>query len=277
MPTKITWADETWNPISGCTKISEGCKNCYAEKMSRRQVAIGFARHERGIGNDDTWIAYSNAIDPDTGRWSGQITCRPEKLYEPLRWRKPRRVFVCSMSDLFHEDVPTAFIGRVLNVIAQMAIHTSFLLLTKRPRRMLDVLSRYYEMFNRNHPLKNIWAGVTAENQRRADERIPILLQIPAVVRFVSVEPMLEWMDIFTALYTDDEWEQTMPVLDWVIVGGESGPGARPMRKEWVRAMRNQCQAAGVPFLFKQQVINGKKVSLPELDGKVWNQYPETR
>ena len=180
--TKIEWADAVWNPVTGCTPISEGCQNCYAERMATR------LKGRYGYPEDEPF----------------KVTLHPEKLKEPLKWKKPRRVFVCSMGDLFHEQVPDGYIAKVWEVMSNASQHT-FLVLTKRPQRMEDFLARlgWYTHDREVNPaeavldeggkytLKNVWLGVTAENQQRADERIPILLQIPAALRFVSIEPML--------------------------------------------------------------------------------------
>ncbi|KJS85132.1 MAG: hypothetical protein JM58_09135 [Peptococcaceae bacterium BICA1-8] len=235
MPTKIEWATETWNPVTGCTKISEGCQNCYAERLTKR-----------------FW--------PD--KKFSEVKLHPDRLDQPLKWTKPRKIFVCSMSDLFHDDVNEGFLCRVFDTMMASKNHT-FLVLTKRPERMRDFLKRCV-----HGEIKNIWYGVTAENQRSADERIPILLQISAAVRFVSVEPMLGPINL-QRIEPKDKYDviihalsgeyavpftvlKNRPKLDWVICGGESGPGARPMHPDWARSLRDQCQEAGVPFFFKQ-------------------------
>jgi protein gp37 len=238
--TKIEWTEYSWNPVSGCTPISEGCQNCYAKRMANR------LRGRCGYPADEPF----------------KVTLHKDRLEEPLRWKKPRRVFVCSMGDLFHEDVPRWMRFEVMDIILQAKQHT-FLILTKRPANMKEFFEWYYSKAGRTiETIKNLWLGVTAENQQRADERIPILLQIPAAVRFVSVEPMLGPVD----LSLSDGVDLSMSVgtglkpgksylinsLDWVICGGETGPGARPMHPDWVRNLRNQCQEAGVPFFFKQ-------------------------
>jgi protein gp37 len=244
--TKIEWADATWNPITGCTKISPGCANCYAEKMSKRLAG------RCGYPADEPF----------------KVTIHPDKIDEPLKWKKPRRVFVCSMSDLFHKDVPMSIITYVLRMARSCEGHT-FMILTKRPARMKEAIR---EMVSWGMwPVPNIWLGVTAENQEQADKRIPILLDTPAAVRFVSVEPMLGPVDLcnfFTLsgcrINCPDDYDicrlhsfeckysHTSTRLDWVICGGESGPGARPMHPDWARALRDQCQGAGIPFFFKQ-------------------------
>ncbi len=241
MPTEIQWCDETWNPVTGCTKVSAGCKNCYAEAVSRR------------------W-----------GKDFAKIELHPERLDMPLRWRKPRRVFVNSMSDLFHELVPTDFMDQVFARMALAQEHT-FQVLTKRP----EAMRRYLEMKDpcclasaapeqyprssaaiedRLWPLPNVWLGVSIEDQASADERIPLLLQTPASVRFLSVEPLLEAVNVskwVTPYLTPEE-----PRIDWVIVGGESGPGARPCNIEWIRSIIAQCKAAGVACFVKQLGTN---------------------
>jgi protein gp37 len=241
MSTKIEWATETWNPIRTadggyhCTKVSEGCQHCYAERMNKR------------FGNGKPFDATPTEFVLDEKQWE-----------KPLHWKKPRRVFVQSMGDLFHEDIPHSIIQRVLYAIRMSKQHT-FLVLTKRPDRMRAFFMQYYVQGF----IPNLWLGVTAENQKRADERIPILLQIPAAVRFVSIEPMLEPVDMNKYLYPQrlcdghsawqcDEDCPRRPGLDWVICGGETGPGARPMHPDWVRDLRDQCVRTGVPFFFKQ-------------------------
>lgn len=254
--TKIEWTDKTWNPVTGCTKISEGCKNCYAETMANRLQKMDSPKYKNGF----------------------KVTCHPDTLGEPLKWKKGVKIFVCSMADLFHEDVPFEFIDKVFAVMALCPQHT-FQILTKRPDRMRE----YMDLSTDNRaesigaglreltvgmrsglidlPLPNVWLGVTAENQEQADKRIPILLQIPAVVRFVSIEPMVGAVDL--TKYWDNvggmpparkigETNTYVASLDWVILGGESGANARPMHPDWVRKVKGDCKEAGVPFFFKQ-------------------------
>jgi protein gp37 len=270
---KIEWTQATWNCVTGCSKVSEGCRNCYALR---------------------DWARLS--ANPNTvyhGRKFTDVQCHPERLDQPLRWTKPRRVFVNSMSDLFHESVPDAFIDQVFAVMALAKQHV-FQVLTKRPDRMLDYLSvaesedsdwleRICDHAVRisgspcsasfiediDWPIHNIWLGVSIEDQPTADERIPLLLQTPAAVRWVSAEPLLGPVDLGRWVYDRDEKiraamnspaafnreqaEDGIPYpLDWLVVGGESGPNARPMHPDWPRSLRDQCQAAGVPFFFKQ-------------------------
>jgi len=250
-----------------------------------------------------------------------KVTLHPERLDEPLKWRKPRNVFVCSMSDLFHPDVPFDYITQVFDVMCSWRWpnkeaerigdeslledpgHT-YMVLTKRPERVQDWLQWLFEYWPGDSPVninlsakghfgRHIWFGVTAENQQRADERIPILLQIPAAVRFVSVEPMLGPLDLSKWLYcyvcanegryynpVFDSFkdcpvcEGDRPMLDWVICGGETGPGARPIHPDWVRSLRDQCQKAGTPFFLKSMHVGGKIVKMPELDGRMWGEIP---
>jgi len=233
--TQIDWADRVWNPVTGCTKVSAGCAHCYAERMSKR------LRGRCGYPADDPF----------------KVTLHAERLEEPLHWRKPSRVFVCSMGDLFHEDVPDEFICNVFHVIS-MATEHIFLILTKRPERLLEYIEGSqvgaFLFFD------NVWFGVSVEDQATADERIPLLLQTPAEKRFVSYEPALGPVDFKQATHRDiakRQRERSITYLkavrlDWLIMGGESGPGARPMHPDWARSARDQCQAAGVPFFFKQ-------------------------
>lgn len=310
--TKIEWADRVWNPITGCSKISEGCQHCYAERMSKRLAG------RCGYDKDNPF----------------KVTFHKDKLDDPLRWRKPSRIFVCSMGDLFHKHIPEIEVLQIFSIMAECPQHT-FMVLTKRPERMEEILTsptvsddvwlRTSTGINDEKstwPLPNVWLGVTAENQARADERIPILLQTPAAKRFVSVEPMLGPVDLNRYLYPqrlcdghaawqcDDECPRR-PGLDWVICGGETGPGARPVHPDWARLMRDQCVAAGTPFFFKSwgdwsnqhQSANtvdlsrlksnqavakadgghvlftrvGKKNAGRLLDGQEWRQYPEVR
>lgn len=288
--TGIVWTDATWNPTTGCTKVSPGCKHCYAEREWPRMVRL---------------------VPSYAGRAFTDVRCHEDRLDQPLRWKKPRKVFVNSMSDLFHPDVPDLFIDRVFAVMALAPRHT-FQVLTKRPGRMRDYLG-CAEMSIRDEvkyediaqsmpwPLPNVWLGVSVEDQATADERIPILLQTPAAVRWISAEPLLGLVNL-TLLGADRPYyidalrrnmRSTAPIsldpsppeetgrLDWVVAGGESGPRARPMHPGWVRSLRDQCAAAGVAFLFKQWGASmdrvGKKAAGRLLDGQLHNGYPEYR
>lgn len=258
--TKIEWTDKTWNPLRGCARVSEGCRNCYAMKMAHRQSGPGKAYE--GL----------TMVGADGPQWTGKVRTVPELLTEPLRWRKPRKIFVNSMSDLFHEDVPFEFIHEVWAVMRQTPQHT-YQILTKRPERMrevVDLISRKETLGYAKGFYSHVWLGVSVEDQKTADERIPLLLQTPAAVRWISAEPLLGPIDLVYAAnqkcgheegYMEGNtgaWiclaceRQVEFNLDWVIVGGESGHRARPMHPDWVRSIRNQCQAAGVKFFFKQ-------------------------
>lgn len=329
----IEWTDATWNPVTGCTKVSPGCDNCYAETFAERWR--GTVGHHFEAGFD--------------------LTLRPNALTLPLRWRKPRKVFVNSMSDLFHKDVPDEYIARIFAVMALTPQHT-YQVLTKRHGRLRSLLNdRHFAVAVRAEvyaidpdaalsaderwPLPNVWLGVSVEDQKRADLRVPALLDTPAAVRFLSCEPLLGPVDLDGPIalgrgrpqltywltgrpgpdheraYTTDTGLTmtpftTGPRIDWVIAGGESGPGARPMSPDWVRTLRNQCTAAEVPFLFKQwgayqptgdMAIGdpidkrnvlvgdpvddlghrwemrrvGKKAAGRMLDGRTWDQFPQ--
>lgn len=281
--TKIDWTDRVWNPVTGCSKVSPGCLHCYAERMAKRLAG------RAGYPKDDPF----------------RVTCHENRLDMPLRWRKPSRVFVNSMSDLFHEDVPDSFMDRVFAVIALTGRHT-YQVLTKRADRLLRYatdpetpkrIGKYMNvgtilLINGNlepdggtmarwfqhgapWPLPNVHIGVTAENQAMADDRIGALLQVPAAVRFVSVEPCLGPVDVSDYL---PGGEIAAPCygrgLDWVIAGSESGPGRRPAELDWFRSLRDQCSAAGVPFFLKQINVDGRLEHSPELDGRQWREFP---
>ncbi len=258
---KIEWTDATWNPVRGCSRVSEGCRNCYAERVAARFSGPGEPYHGLAV------------MKPDGPHWTGKVKLPADHLTDPLRWRTPRRIFVNSMSDLFHEAVPQEWIARIFQVMAQANQHT-YQILTKRPQRMLEImrdLTDHSTMFM-GKPLPNVLLGVSVEDQANADARIPLLLQTPAAVRFVSYEPALGPVDFSEFL----ERTKIGPnhILDWIIAGGESGPQARPAHPDWFRAVRDQCKAANartnmraadgvriaaapppvenVPFFFKQ-------------------------
>lgn len=310
--TGIAWTDATWNPIRGCTRVSEGCRHCYAETVAHRFGGPGLP-----------YEGLTNA----RGQWNGTIRVVDEHLLDPLRWQRPRKVFVNSMSDLFHENVSDETIDRVFAVMALAPRHT-FQVLTKRPERMLSYLTKRIDPFDygrkgavlgrawtllgdasrrltkyrhegvmsRPWPLPNVWLGVSVEDQATADARIPLLLQTPAAVRFISAEPLLGSVDLSrvsyledlrralagfvtshggdgeaeAATYTGPAWLDALrgrwfdgedggddgPRLDWVVVGGESGPGARPCRVAWIRDVVAQCKGAGVAAFVKQLGAN---------------------
>lgn len=293
--TRIEWTDTTWNPVRGCSRVSAGCQNCYAERQAIRQIKSGYAG-----------LIQRTSHGP---AWTGEVRLVPELLDAPLRWRKPRRIFVNSMSDLFHERLPDEAILQVFDVMRQCAngwtgqiggklgqlvpAHT-FQILTKRPARMLDFCRRLRfdgtavrSMFLADDPsdrrfrptLPNVWLGVSVENQATADERLPLLMLTPTRMRFVSYEPALGPVDFrpfVTRLAivrcprcgysTNRLHEEKCPndgtilgpdvALDWLIVGGESGPGARPCHVAWIRSAVEECKAAGVPCFVKQLGAN---------------------
>lgn len=314
----IEWTDDTWNPVSGCTRVSAGCDHCYAVMMTKRLEAMGKPK-------------YAGLVNIGKGHFNGVVKCHEDALLIPLKARKPRRWFVNSMSDLFHKEVPFEFIDKVFAVMALCPHHT-FQILTKRPERMAEyldrppliesereeiaiqladaysmergpVLANRLEAFKRRHAVifngelihadyrrPNVWLGTSVEDQSTADERIPQLLRCPAAVRFLSCEPLLGAVDFYGgdvvvckacgSYLADDEDSDFKPCpcgcthyvwdtptdkaslediedpselgIHWVIVGGESGPGARPMHPDWARSLRDQCEAAGVPYFFKQ-------------------------
>lgn len=286
--TKIQWTDATWNPLRGCSRVSDGCRNCYAETVANRFSGPG--------------MPYEGLTRIVNGHpaWTGEVRMIPELLDQPLRWTRPRRIFVNSMSDLFHENVPDYFIDRVFGVM--WACHVCdkqhvFQILTKRAKRMRDYMMQdrraqwaraaafvaggydpdgmFDDIANLQGPHPRIWLGVSAENQATADERIPLLLETPAAIRWISAEPLLGAIDLWPSAYlpcpnVDDcimdpdtgayeccrQCDYTGVSneigIDWVVAGGESGPHARPSHPAWFRTLRDQCNDAGVPFLFKQ-------------------------
>lgn len=304
--TTIEWTDETWNPLVGCSKVSEGCRNCYAATFARRfsgegQRYEGIAKHTK-LGD----------------QWTGVVRLNEKALDKPLRWKQPRKVFVNSMSDLFHESVPDAWIDRIFGIIARTPWHT-YQILTKRPERMHrymtdpDTPRRIMEttgspedgykvpMGSWVWPLRQVWLGTSVENQPTADERIPLLLKTPAAVRFLSCEPLLgelrlhKWLGASGPRLKEGYYYDC---IHWVIAGGESGPKARPMHPDWVRSLRDQCIDGRVPFFFKQwgewcrpdqlpegapgydgecldPVRVGKQRASALLDGREWREWPE--
>lgn len=256
--TKIEWTDVVWNPTTGCDRVSPGCDHCYALTLAKRLKGMGSAK-------------YQNDGDQRTSGPGFLATEHGDTLTEPLRWRKPRKVFVNSMSDLFHERVSDEFLAKVFAVMAATPQHT-YQILTKRHARMRSLLSsdvfrrlakdQYFEMQMAGllkgkglpvvinaFPPKNVWLGVSVESQQWADIRIPALLDTPAAVRWLSCEPLLGSVDLDRSAA---DYLGGRSHVDWVVVGGESGPGARPMHPDWARSLRDQCVAAGVPFHFKQ-------------------------
>lgn len=244
--TRIEWATDVWNPVTGCTRVSSGCDHCYMFRQWPRLHAMGVRGYE---GSPDVPVLH------------------PERLGEPARWKKPRHIFVCSMSDLFHSSVPFEFIMKVFCVMESCPRHT-FQVLTKRPGRMAYFANTLWCHESRSWP-SNVWAGTSLEAMQDGNRflagRLQLLSEVPATVRFVSAEPLLGWLNL-------QPWLDG--TLHWVIAGCESGPGARPMHPDWVRSLRNQCQTAGVPFFYKQAIIDGRKVGCPELDGKQYREMP---
>lgn len=229
----IEWTDSTWNPVTGCTKVSPGCKNCYAETFAERWRGISGHPYEQGF---------------DLKLW-------PKRLTQPLDWKKPRNIFVNSMSDLFHEEVRVSYIKKVFQVMGKAHWH-NFQVLTKRAERLSEVASKLSW-------LSNIWMGVSVETPEFL-WRVDKLRHVPAAIRFLSVEPLLEPIG-----------KMNLKNIDWVIVGGESGPGARPMEPAWVEEIRDQCIKSKVPFFFKQWGGTQKKKNGRILDGQTWDEMPE--
>lgn len=263
--TSIEWTDTTWNPTTGCDKVSPGCDHCYAMTLAKRLKGMGSAK-------------YQTDGDPRTSGPGFGLAAHPDALDLPLRWRKPRRIFVNSMSDLFHDDVPDSFVANVFSVMARTPRHT-YQVLTKRHGRMRSLLRRPSFRDNLAHlapwPLPNVWLGVSVEDQKRADIRIPALTETPAAVRWLSCEPLLGPVDLSPWLVDHGDTSRPWGIpIDWVVVGGESGPGARPMHPDWARRSRDQCTSAGVPFFFKQWGGHTPKQGGRVLDGQTWDQYP---
>ena len=235
---KIEWTDATWNPVRGCTKISPGCKHCYAETFAERFRGVRGHPYEQGF----------------------DLKLIPEKLTEPFTWRSPKLVFVNSMSDLFQPGVPDAYVAAVSQVMTTAYWHT-YQVLTKRSERLRDLLSEELRFAAKQ---ENIWWGVSVEDRKYGLPRVDHLRRSPAKVRFLSIEPLLE-----------DLGEIDLSGISWVIVGGESGPGARPMKREWVVSIRRQCRMQGVPFFFKQWGGVRKAKAGRLLDGRTYDEYPD--
>jgi protein gp37 len=229
--TKIEWTEVTWNPVTGCTKVSEGCRNCYAEKMAKRLQAMGVKRYQNGF----------------------QVTLHPDLIDLPLRWKKPRKIFVNSMSDLFHPGVPDEFILKVFETMNRATQHI-FQVLTKRPERVVTLADRL-------NWTPNIWMGTSVESMKVV-ERVDHLRKVPARIRFLSCEPLLGPLEL------------NLEGIHWVIVGGESGPGARPLDGQWVREIRDQCIKENVAFFFKQWGGVQKHRTGRMLDGRTWDEMP---
>ena len=234
---KIEWTECTWNPVTGCTKVSPGCLNCYAERMAKRLRAMGQPNYRNGF----------------------RLTLHPHMLDLPLHWRQPRMIFVNSMSDLFHADVSDEYITACVRVMEVASWHT-YQVLTKRSQRLRDLLCT---KLRAAAELPHVWWGVSVENRKHGLPRIGHLRAAPAAIRFLSIEPLLE-----------DLGELDLRCIDWVIVGGESGPGARPMQRQWVTSIRDQCRRAGVRFFFKQWGGVRKRETGRQLDGRTHDDMP---
>lgn len=294
--TKIEWTSYSWNVIIGCSKKSPGCLNCYAERMAKRLAAMGNNNYRKVL----QWDWYKGAHE----KWNGETVFVESALEKPLRWRKPRLVFVCSMSDLFHESVPFEWIDRVMAIVALCPQHI-FQLLTKRPERMLEYFTslttvegamrfraddprrqKTAMMYRRGEYLENLWIGTTIESNDQR-HRADTLIKIPAIVRFISAEPLLSEIDFTQYLWDSgvcsgpmdpvEYASQPSCLIDQIICGAESGPGKRHCDINWIRSLRDQCIYADVPFFLKQMVISGKMVKMPELDGQIFDQMPPIR
>jgi len=231
--TQIEWTDSTWNPSTGCTKVSSGCKNCYAERLSARLRKMGLRKYVNGF----TFMIHS------------------EELKTPLEWRKSRMIFVNSMSDLFHEEMPDSFLEEVFNVMEQADWHI-YQILTKRPQRMLDFTVKYGQVPD------HVWMGVTVE-EAAFRNRIAVLRKVPCKIRFISFEPLVGPVR-----------KLDLSGISWAIAGGESGPNHRPVKAEWVREVRDQSVEQGLAFFFKQWGGPRAKSGGRELDGRIWDEYP---
>ncbi|MCC7369860.1 MAG: phage Gp37/Gp68 family protein [Chloroflexi bacterium] len=268
----IEWTDATWNPVTGCSKVSEGCRNCYAEALSLR---------------------FGRSTKPWAAQFADEnVVLHPDRLDYPLKWKDARRIFVNSMSDLFHENIDDGFVCRVFKVMGAASHHT-YQVLTKRPARMQALIQRWSDAFHGKRldsdqgentwPPPHIWLGVSVEDQKTADERIPLLLNTPAAVRFLSCEPLLASIDLCQAAGAPTDHAHGFACrtflrdLHWVIVGGESGPRFRPLDLDWARSLRDQCISADVPFFFKQVGGRTPKSGGRLLDGRTWDEQPRVQ
>jgi protein gp37 len=278
----------TWQPITGCSKVSAGCQHCYALRDAWR-----FGHHPNGK-IQATYAGLAHRTPSGAVEWTGEVRLLPDRLTEPTHLKAPARIFVCPRADLFHSDVPDAYIAQVFDVMRECGQHT-FQVLTKRARRMRDFVGEY--VADNGDLAPNIWLGVSAENQAAADERIPELLETEAAVRWISCEPLLGPIDLTHWVFNRDRvirnamngpmalnWDQADAVahhpLDWVVVGCESGPKARPVTDDVEHpfdpyfALIKQCQEAGTPLFLKQARIDGRLVHNPKFYDRVWNEYP---
>lgn len=284
----IEWTDTTWNPLAGCTRASSGCDHCYAATMARRLEAMALSDIENGksAGRKVNYIGLTSKTKNGNVAFNGKIALVPGALQDPYTWKTPRLVFVNSMSDLFHKDVPFEYVARVYDVMRITPKHT-YQVLTKRPVRAVE----FYREYPQFADLKNIWFGTSVEDQTTADERIPELLKVPSVTRFLSCEPLLD--KVCLQDYLDCKWDPEIydPVtgrngsftvtsssqIHWVVAGGESGPKARPIEADWVRSLRDQCTTSKVAFFFKQWGGKNKKQSGRLLDGRTWDEMPKSQ
>lgn len=264
---KIEWTEATWNFLRGCSHVSAGCSHCYAERMA-----------SRFNGKGEAYQGLTRA-----GRWTGEVRFIEDKLDQPIRWRRPRMIFVNSMSDTFHDKVPDHVLCKAFDIMRK-ADHHIFQVLTKRPERMANFLINVYPEYVGPGvwPFENVWLGTTVENQDANQERVKHLVNTPAHVRFLSCEPLLEEIDL--TLRVDHKgldmtnlsglWDEPDTTIDWVIVGAESGHGGRKMHQDWVRRIRDSCDCHRVAFFYKQRVKDGKKITMPNLDGVVHDAMP---
>lgn len=274
--TSIEWTDATWNPIRGCSRVSEGCRNCYAEAVAGRFSGPGLAYQGLAI------------MKHGEAHWTGEIKFVEDHLEDPLRWKRPRRIFVNSMSDLFHEGVKEEWITAIFDVMLRSLRTTPhiFQILTKRPERMRDYCRKIWPL----HETPAIQLGISAEDQPTLDARLPVLLDTSSAIKWLSLEPLLGPVILPERVFVcpANEPHPICPCIDWVVVGGESGHGARPMHPDWARALRDQCNEYMIPFFFKQwgewmpigagldpMVRVGKKRAGRLLDGREWSEYPE--
>lgn len=263
MTTKIEWTEETWNPIIGCSKVSAGCKNCYAETMAKRIKAMGNPHYAEVIG--------------DNGKWNGVLHFVGDTATKILRTKKPKTYFVNSMSDLFHENVPIEQQDKIFEIMSKTPWNT-YQILTKRAKLMFDRVSILVDKYG---VLPNVWLGVSTEDQTALETRAYWLIRTPATIRFLSCEPLLSRisLNLIDGIFYDAgmpfEWQKLeKPGVDWVIVGGESGPNSRPIKPSWVKSIRDECINSNTPFFFKQWGGKNKKAAGNLLDGQTWNQYP---
>jgi len=256
---EIEWTEETINPTMGCSLVSPGCEHCYAMRQAYRLEQMGV----KGYEGTTKKLASGKIV------WTGKINFDISKLERAVRTKTPTTFFVDSMSDLFHEKVTFSFIAVAYEIMMNAKQH-SFQILTKRIDRALE----FYNIAKSYDDISNIWLGTSVEDQERANERIHLLLQTPAKIKWLSIEPLLGKI-ILHPQYLDKNWGGLLNTIDWVVVGGESGPKARPMNPDWVRKIRDDCVNAKVPFFFKQWGGVHKKENGRILDGREWNEYPK--